>query len=402
MAKKWIIDCGVCDARNLEEETLAAYDSITIDSGSVIVTPQSKKLLAKYNVTLDCGDIWEVPGDAQIRKINGSAQIRGTDVVSGRIFLMVNGSLEIGPDTQQVLEQYAGIKVNGSVTCPESVNACLGKIQVNGSVNVYPDDAIVLKRTAVIDRTFALRAKNRRYWSARRMIMVDPELDGAALAAKGATFSTKEVLLAKSKAEELVELIDERAEITILPDGVRIIQDDVELSDAMLRKYGTKLYILGDMMVSPEAGEALGKLEYLNIQGDVRVVEQWADLLRERAEEIKGDVEVIRGRLLEKKLSVRISREMLEREDIQALCCVRVWIDGDIPQELLLERLSIRDCVDVFCAPEQESVVGAISRSVVNISTAGDDKGVLGGVMDQLKARSDPDTKVTDAGEYVL
>ena len=406
MAKKMIINCGDCDARNVSEETLAAYESIIINAGTVLVTPEAKNLLNRYAVTMNCGDVLELEKDVKLSQVNGSAQIRSSDMVPGRTYLVVNGSLEIGPNTEKVLQQYAGISVNGSVTCPESMGSYLNMLSVNGSTVCYPDEAVVLKRNAVIDKTFVLRAKKKLYWSAKRMIMVDPELDAAALAAKGATFSTKEVILAQSKVEALIDLIDEQAELVIVPDGTAVIRDDVELNDMVLKKYGTKLYIIGDLHVPKEAGEALAQLEYLSVQGDAGVTEQWKELLLEKAVQITGDIKILRGRTITDKMSVRISGWMLEQESdgISVVDCMKVRLDEDIPNRLILERLSVRDCMNVECTPEQESALGAVCEDVMKIGRGEESdlgigdilKGVLGGAKELL------DTKVINAGDYVL
>ena len=406
MAKKMIINCGDCDARNVSEETLAAYESIIINAGTVLVTPEAKNLLNRYAVTMNCGDVLELEKDVKLSQVNGSDQIRSSDMVPGRTYLVVNGSLEIGPNTEKVLQQYAGISVNGSVTCPESMGSYLNMLSVNGSTVCYPDEAVVLKRNAVIDKTFVLRAKKKLYWSAKRMIMVDPELDAAALAAKGATFSTKEVILAQSKVEALIDLIDEQAEIVIVPDGTAVIRDDVELNDMVLKKYGTKLYIIGDLHVPKEAGEALAQLEYLSVQGDAGVTEQWKELLLEKAVQITGDIKILRGRTITDKMSVRISGWMLEQESegISVVDCMKVRLDEDIPNQLILERLSVRDCMNVECTPEQESALGAVCEDVMKIGRGEESdlgigdilKGVLGGAKELL------DTKVINAGDYVL
>lgn len=406
MAKKMIINCGDCDARNVSEETLAAYERIVINAGTVLVTPEAKNLLNRYAVTMNCGDVLELEKDVKLSQVNGSTKIKSSDMVPCRTYLIVNGSLEIGPNTEKVLQQYAGISVNGSVTCPESMGSYLNMLSVNGSTVCYPDEAVVLKRNAVIDKTFVLRAKKKLYWSAKRMIMVDPELDTEALAAKGATFSTKEVILAQSKVEALIDLIDEQAEIVIVPDGTAVIRDDVELNDMVLKKYGTKLYIIGDLRVPKEAGEALAQLEYLSVQGDAGVTEQWKELLMEKAVQITGDIKILRGRTITDKMSVRISGWMLEQESdgISVVDCMKVRLDEDIPNRLILERLSVRDCMNVECTPEQESALGAVCEDVMKIGRGEESdlgigdilKGVLGGAKELL------DTKVINAGDYVL
>lgn len=405
MAKKLMINCGDCDARNVSEQTLAAYESIVINAGTVIVTPESKNLLNRYAVTMNCGDVLELEKDVKLKSVNGSTQIKSTDAVPGKTYLEVNGSLEIGPGTEKVLEQYVGISVNGTVYYPESMSSYLGVLSVNGSTVCYPDGAVVLKRSAVIDKLFALRAKEKLYWSAKRMILVDPELDGGKLAAKGARFRTKEVILAESKVEELIDLIDEEAEIVTVPDGTRVVLDDVELSSGTLKQYGTKLYIVGDMRVTKEAREALERLEYLNVQGDAHVPSELKELLLEKSE-ISGDVTVIKGRCLSDKMSLRISKWMLEQEPegLSVSDCMTVKLDEDIPGELILERLSIRDCMKVACTPDQEAALAAVCEDVMKIG-GGDDgeggigdmvKGILGGAKELL------DTKIINAGDYVL
>lgn len=403
MAKKMILNCGACDARNVSEATLAAYESIVINAGDIIVTPESRELLNRYAVTMNCGDVLELEKDVKIRSVNGSAQIKSTDTAPAKTYLDVNGSLEIAPNTEKVLEQYVGIKVNGSVLYPQSMGGCMGLLSVNGSTVCYPDDAVILKRSAVIDKMFTLRAKDRLYWAARRMIMVDPDLDAGKLAAKGARFSTKEVILAESKTEAMAELIDEKAEIVIVPDGTRVVLDDVELSDGILKQYGRKLYVIGDLRVPQEGGDTLAAMEYLNVRGNAAVAAEWKSLLMEKAE-ISGDVKPLRGRYIDDKMSVRVSKWMLEQEKdgLSISDCMKVKIDEDIPSELIMSRLSIRDCMNVVCKPEQEAALGAVCEDVLKIGS-GDEMdigGFMGGIFNGGKEL--PDTKVINAGEYVL
>ena len=409
MAKKMIINCSNCDARKVTEETLAAYETIVINAAAVLVSPESKELLNRYGVVMNCASVTEVDADAEVSSVNGAAQIKSTDAVVGKRYLTVNGSLTIGPDTQKVLEQYVGICVNGSVTYPESVSACLAKMSVNGSTTCYPDDAIVLKRNAVIDRLFALRAKNSLYWSAKRMIMVDPQLDAALLEKKGATFSTKEVILAESKVEGMIGLIDEEADIIIVPDGTAVILDDVELDELVIKKHGGKVDVVGDLTVKEEAAAVLDQLEYLNVRGDALVAESLKKQLVAALTEISGEVKLLKqpkGRSMRDKLSLKISRWLVEQETdgISVSDCMKVTLDEDIPNELILERLSFSDCMQIKCSPEQEAAVMAVSEDVMSIGAGGDDdlgigdviRGALGGAKELLN------TKMVNTADYVM
>ena len=408
MAKKFMINCATCDARKVTEETLAAYESVVINAATVLVSPEGKELLNRYGVTMNCANVFELPSDVEVCTVNGSHRIESSDAVGGRKHLCVNGSLTIGPNTQQVMEQYVGITVNGSLTCPESVSASLGKIQVNGSTTCYPDGAIILKRSAVIDKLFALRAKESLYWSSRRMIMVDPLLEPEKLTAKGCTFSAKEMILAESKVEDMIGMIDEKADIIIVPDGTAVITDDVELDDMTVKKFGTKLYILGDLEVDEESAAALEQLEYLNVRGDAKVTAELKALLMEKLTEISGNMEVpkpFKGRVISEKMSVRVTRWLLEREPdgLRLEECVNVKIDEDVPKELILERLSITEAVSVKCSPEQEDAVAAICEEVVSVGQGEDEMGVGDMIKGAFGAAKDLlNTKMVNAADYVL
>ena len=416
MGKKMIINCSNCDARKVTEETLAAYEHIMINAATILVSPTTKELLNRYGVVMNCSAVIELDADVEISTINGSAEIKSTDAVTGKTYLTVNGSLTIGPGTQKVLEQYVGIHVNGSVSCPESVSAYLGKIRVNGSTNTYPDNAIILKRNAVIDRLFALRAKNSLYWAGKRMIMVDPQLDAAVLEKKGATFSSGQVIIAESKVEAMIGLIDEKADIIIVPDGTAVVLDDVELNEMVIKKYGTKLYVVGDLKVREEAAELLDQIEYLNVRGDASVADCLKMQLMAVLTEISGEVKSLKqlkGRLIEDKMSLRISKWLLEQEPegISVSDCLKVTLDEDISNDLILEKLNFSDCLEVKCTPEQEAAVAAVSEDVMAIGGIGKTvkdaigsdmgigdvlKGALGGAKELLN------TKMVNTSDYVM
>lgn len=408
MAKKFMINCATCDARKVTEETLSAYESVVINAATVLVSPEGKELLNRYGVTMNCANVFEIPSDVEVCTINGSHRIESGDALGGKKYLLVNGSLTIGPNTQQVMEQYVGITVNGSLTCPESISAAFGKIQVNGSTTCYPDGAIVLKRSAVIDHLFTLRAKDSLYWSPNRMIMVDPLLEPSKLASKGCTFSAKKVIIAASKVEEMIGMIDERAEIIIVPDGTSVITDDVNLDALTVKKYGTKLYILGDLTANEESTGALEALEYLNVRGDAKVTAELKTPLMEKLTEISGQVKtpkIIKGRRITDKMTVRISRWMLEKEPEGLVIsdCMTVKIDEDIPKELILQKLSVSDVMTVKCAPEQEDVLAMVCEDVMTIGQGEDGMGVgdmIKGAFDTAKDLLN--TKMVNAAEYVM
>lgn len=409
MAKKLMINCANCDARNILEENYAHYEQITINCAMVLTNPNAKAVMNKLPLVLNCANVLEIEGDVDLRTVNGSSEIKQSDAVPGsKYYMMVNGSLTIGPNTQAQLAQCVGMSINGSLTCPESIYASLSGVTVNGSTTSYPDGAILLKRSAVIDKLFALRAKSSLYWSSRRMIMVDPQLDADKLRAKGVTFSTKEVIISQSNVEPLIDLIDENAEIIIVPDGTAVVLDDITLNEDALRRYGKQLYVIGDVTVAEDA-DALDEIKYLNIRGDVTVPQAHKENLLRVLTEISGEVKIAKpkGAVLEDKPYLKITKWMLEQQPLGLYVsdCAIVKIADDIPKELILHRLHIEDCAMVKCSEELEDAVAMVCTDVAKIG--GGEEGDGMGIGDMLKAamggiKGALETKVINAADYVL
>ena len=101
-----------------------------------------------------------------MKSVNGSYEITGSTVVPEHTLLVVNGFLQVHPGTEDVLEKYE-------------------KISVNGSVIIYPDDCVILDRTFVMDKYFPLRAKEgSKYYVEKMVIIQDKSVDLAKLAQK--------------------------------------------------------------------------------------------------------------------------------------------------------------------------------------------------------------------------
>ena len=403
MTKKLVINCAFCDTRKILEENYSHYENIIINAATVLTNSAGKGVLSKLPVTMNCAHVEEIEGDVELKRINGREEIKKSDKVPEKnYFMMVNGNLTIEPGTEKYLEKCVGLTVNGSVTYPESMGVSLVNMKVNGRSVCYPDEAVVLKPNTVIDKLFTLRAKKNLYWSAKRMVMVDPQLDGEQLKNKGAFFSAKEIILAQSKAEEMLDLIDEKAEIIVVPDGTTVIFDDVTLDEAASRRYGTKLYVIGDVAVPKE--NCLEQVEYLNVRGDAKVLEEQKKELLEKITEISGDIRTFKhyGFKIEDKTNLKITKWMLEQqpEGLEVVDCAMVKIAEDIPKELIAEKLSIQDCGIVKCSEEQQDAVELICQDVGSV---GEDNDIVS-IVDAALGENQEElgTKVINAADYVM
>lgn len=401
--KKMMVNCAVCDMRSVSEETLNNYEQIMVNAATVIVTPEKKELINRYNVIMNVADVIEVPAGENVRVINqnGSYELTADRAPQDgeTVILFVNGVLNIAADAAEAAAKYYKINVNGAVTMPKSISGRLNNLHVNGSVDVYPDGAIRLSRNAVIDKTFPLRAKeNALYWAFRRMIFTDLALDTEKLRSRNVRFAAKTALIAESLSEAVVPMLSEETDILIVPDGTKFFGFDARMNKRFLKKFGTKSYINGDLTVEEDAADILPEIEYLYVNGDVKLPEALLDAFEDV--DAHYDELVIQkktGKIIEDNVRVTVDKALLEKyaDGVLVTDCATVHIAKDVPGELILERLTIADCAQVYCSEEQEAAVSAVSKDVAAI-------GEMSGVTDLLKGILNPNVKVINASEYVL
>ena len=67
-----------------------------------------------------------------------------------------------------------------------------------------------------------------------------------------------------------------------------------------------------------------------------------------------------------------LDRTTLERatEGVLVRDCALLKIEKDVPEELIRQRLKIRDCAKVNCSNEQKAAVSAVSSDVAFIGTS--------------------------------
>ena len=280
MKKNKMINAATCDARNVTEESLTGYENITINAAILIVNERSKELLNKYPVTMNAATILEVPDgeNISVQSINGKGEI-GPDADGTGVFLIVNGKLSIADGSEMVVKSYYRIMVNGKVLMPKSYEGRFSNIQVRGKTEYYPDGATILKADTEIDDLFVLRAANTLYYCSGNLFFLDAGIDTEKMIEKGLKFTAKKIVIAESLISKLVTLFDEEAEIVKVPDGTKLIDDDLELKPKTIKKYGTKLCVTGD--VSIKDAEALSSLEYLFADGTVSVNKELEDAFEE-------------------------------------------------------------------------------------------------------------------------
>lgn len=393
------VNCAVCDVRHITEELLNTYAQVKINAATIITNHEVQALLGRYGVKLNAASTLNLDEDVRFTSVNGSGRIFPGQTMAGeKVFLIVNGALEIEAGSEEVLKNYAGIMVNGALTCPESMTGLLSAVTVNGATRTYPDGAIRLKNTAVLDRFFHLRAKqDALYYASSKIVALASDINFGSLAEKNVRFVTRKLLVSESLAEAAVPLFDEKTDIVILPDGCAYVDDDAELNGTLIKRYGGKLYIDGRLTIGSDAAAVLDQVSYLQISDNLRVCRSLKDRVLEM--DLTYDkLRVIGGVLICDRPALELTAALLsDAEDgVSIVDCANVTIAEDVTPELLKEQLvSITDSV-VFCAnKEQMSVVQALAVDCsVSYLTDADE--------DEEEAPEDENTVKINAATYAF
>lgn len=403
--KKFLLNCDVCDARKIKEEDYGNFEQIMINADVLLVNERSRSVLNRLPVTLNYDKMVELSDqiEAAVKVVNGSYEITGSEISQEHIILVVNGDLKVAPGTAEILKKYEQIIVNGSAEYPKSLEGFLSKMSVNGSATAYPDDCVLLKDPFTIDSYFPLRAKeNGSYYAKTAVVIKDKNVDIAKLAGKKVRFVTNRVILPECKIEESVSLFEERTEMIVVPDGMAIVYGDAVLNEELIRKEGDSLFVYGNLETDENAdmgvlGEMLKKLV---VKGKIMLKREQLEAF-EKLDAEYDEMEVVRNsRVIRNRPKTRLDRKLFDNspEGIRAENIGQLVIDEDVTPEVILEKLTLKNCGGVDCTKEQESAVTAVA---VNVAGIGEDScGGMGDIAGALKDLAH--TKMVNADSYIM
>lgn len=394
MKKNLSVEAAILDLRHLSEETLASYEQIGMQAALVLTGPDTETLLAKHAVELEAALVHRCDDETAVNVVNGKATLCAARKPEGKTILIVNGKANIAADAGDTLRAYGKIIVNGKVLCPAGLAGLVTeKCTINGKLAVYPDEAVVLKGTVKLDRSFLLRAQARLYWTEKQFVAVDPKLDVAALAAKGVRFAAPKAILLEQFTETLAPLFTENTELIVLPEGTAVVDDDFELTPKTFRRYGSKIYVMGDVNISDDAAEVLGQVEYLHASGDVSLSAALEDVFYAIPDVEYEDLQLLTGHVVRNKPLLNIKPELLELDPAGVTCanCAVVTLDKTLTPEEIVAKLRLNCCAIVRCTAAQEAAAAAVAVNVAQIK-----------VTDAVKEEKDPDTLYRTGVELTL
>lgn len=373
--KSLIINCSICDARNVKESTLESYENIVINTALLLADSENLAVLNRYPVTLNISKVIDLKGDYSASVHNGSYTLKPGPAPSVQTVLLVNGSLRVYPGTQEILKQYLGITVNGSVYCPESVSGALANAQVNGRVFCYPDHAILLENSFTPDAYFPRLAKrDALYFVPKRLLFTNPKLDLTLLREKNVHFLCPKLFVHESKLEDALELLEgEDTKIQVLKDGCVFLDDDATLDANLIRKYGTILYIDGDLTLNEKSTPYISQLVSPFINGDVSLLPDQVDAFLE-TDPTYDQLNIVSGKVFCDRIGFTVDSALLAISPggISVEDSVDITISPELSSQEILDFLRFSDCVNIYCTKEQLSAVNSVAEDCINISPSSD------------------------------
>lgn len=403
--KNYLLNCDVCDTRKIKEEDYSGYEKMMINADVVVVSASSKSILNRLPVTINQDCTIEIPDDidVELKTINGSYEISGSTVVQEHTLLIVNGSLNIHPGTEEALKRYEKIHVNGSVRCPKSLESYLSKLSANGSVSIYPDDCDILDNTFILDKYFPIRAKEgKKYYVKNKVVISDKSVDLEKLVQKKVQFITEQLIVPEELIELCVDLFDEKVNFVVIPTGMALHYGDAVLNEQLPEKEGNSIYVYGNLKVPEDVNMegVANAITKLVVKGNVVLRKAQEDSFKKLNIEYNQLEFKWEGRIIENKPSARVDKTLLDSSPNKVLVrnAATIKIASDVTPELILDRLMIENCAKVSCNEEQESAIAAIAQNVAKIGESSGEElpGMMDGIKDLLS------TKMVNADSYVM
>lgn len=367
--KKLTINAALCDMTRLSAEVLDAYEAITINAGSIVVSARMKELISRIPVAMNAAQILQAEEGTQVSIKNGKAEITGSEAPAMPTMLIVNGQLIIHPDSAEALKGYVNITVNGKMIFPKSLGQHLSMAQVNGLSLSYPDDAILIDSALKVDEMFILRAKGGHYYVMGDVTLIDENLDIKALSDKGTHFTVRRAFIAQKLLKEALPLFDDKARITPIPEGYAFVEGENTLSNHLISSKGTRLFFPKKLAIPRDQEEALRKLSGLHVEGDIKLPESLLDALMALKPQYQKLL-LYKGLLINDKSNMTVSQALLDQnpEGLTIEDCGAVTLEECISAQTILDKLIIRDCGAVLCQADQEVALLQVTSDVGTVS----------------------------------
>ena len=168
-------------------------------------------------------------------------------------------------------------------------------------------------------------------------------------------------------SEDLVQET-ETVTIQVIPSDYAYVEGDVRLSEALLERYGDKLYVGGSLFLNEASPALLSRLKAVRSSGDIFLTAQQQEFTKNLDISCRSLV-LTREKILENLPQITVDSEMLTQcpGGIEIRNTAYIKVLDDVAPELIAEKLSIKNCACVSCSPRQTSAIQIAGKNIAAI-----------------------------------
>ena len=261
MKKILNINAGIALLLNEQSDALSAFDTISLNAGSVIASRNVYDKLISMGASINSGsmniidvsgDLCELPGNTVITK---DMNFDGSYIFcTGRLFI----------EAANALAGISGMYAN-MVFHPESVDLSSVK-GITATRKAYPDNAELYMDDITLGADSHIILKSALHWVYGDITA----LDGGALGKlreKNTTFQCKKLIIHTGLYEKFSDMFTAESYLFIPDDHV--FTEDITLDAATSLLHGDKLYVYGDMLIPHDQAKHLSGFTSLIVDGTV-------------------------------------------------------------------------------------------------------------------------------------
>lgn len=391
--KHFVLNCSVCDSRQIIETTLDGFDNIVINTDLFLQNSFSKNLLNKYPIVMNCDTT--IDTDKEIVLKENLTISTDTFIEEDKIYVITE-KLNIEKGSKNVIQNIHKAYVTGFAQLPESIENCLSNFVFSGNTLVYPDNSVVLKNHTIIDDIFEITSKENTLYFAKDKIVIS-KINLETLISKNIKFKTKKLVIDKSLLKQALPIFNDDVELELIENNAIYYNGNTNLDLNFIKKYGDNIYIDGNVNINSDSD--FKNIKYLFVNGDVNIIKR----LQEDFSKINANyhkMNFVKGKFLGNAGMITIDKFVLEanQDGISAGNCGSITINENVSPEQIINNLQISNCGSVSCFEEQIGAVHLIAQNVGNISIADPNKksNPLKDIMEMLS------NKVVNADYYTL
>ena len=274
--KKLRVNCGLALLLNDRDGVMDNYDSISINSGTVVVSSGINNKLSAKGAKINCGNLQVRDIKGEIVQLDKGVAIDGSASLNG-YFIIAKDDLLITKEGMQALAGAEGLIGLEKIYYPQSSDMA-SLIKMTGEKRAYPDDAHVILGDHSAENILAIYNGDKKHiWISGRLTALDRKaLENFKV--RGIKISSQKLFTYQSLNDEFGSMIN-CTDRFLVPDGYEITGS---LKGNELALYGTRIYVDGKFSMEEKDIAALEAIQSIIVRGKASLPEKAVKIFKDR------------------------------------------------------------------------------------------------------------------------